>query len=83
VYYQLAVFWREEKKSASPNRQAARIYVGTALVIVLCILAIPVGPRWFFDRNVWIDSDVVLWLESIAIWALGVAWMTRGFTNTR
>lgn len=54
-----------------------RIYVTCGIIIAGCIVLIGVN-NWFLNDTSLSDIKPVFWLESLALWAFGVAWLVKG-----
>jgi hypothetical protein len=66
---------------AAPKRRRNRIYYLSGTLILIAIVA--VGSKGLFDSVVWDDLNLTFWFETLALWAFGLSWMTKGrFLNT-
>lgn len=71
--------WEENKDKPKGTRN--RIYIGSAVTMVACIILIGIY-SWFLEcKSELLDSlRPVLVLETLALWAFGVSWFIKGET---
>lgn len=63
------------------KRLRNKVYFVCGSAIVLCLVLIVLVQTLFLPRNPWLQAlHPVLWLESLAIWAFGIAWFVKGET---
>jgi hypothetical protein len=75
AYFCLALFTQTSKENPTEQKiQRNRVYVVCGSIILLCIGTIAVCKL----RGLWEAMKPTLWLESAAILAFGVAWLTKG-----
>ncbi|MGH3785022.1 MAG: DUF998 domain-containing protein [Pseudonocardiaceae bacterium] len=76
AFFCLSLFTKTDKAHPTQRKlQRNRIYVASGWIILLC-LALIVLFGWLFDEAA--PLHPVLWLESAATLAYGVAWLTKG-----
>lgn len=79
AFFCLVLFTKSDKENPGSRKPARnRLYVASGVVILVC-LAFIVLCSWLFD-DVTKALYPALWLESAAILAFGVAWLTKGGT---
>ena len=79
AYFSLFLFTKV-KKDGSMTREKARrnkLYVTCGVVILGCIALIPLY-HLLPEENFLATIQPVFWLESLALWAFGVSWLTKG-----
>ena len=83
MFLTLAIFallFRQSKGFMTPEkRKRNAIYLGCAIVIVLCIATIGV----FSDSlktSLWLGIPAFYALETLALWAFGISWFIKGET---
>lgn len=63
------------------KRLRNKVYFVCGSTIVFCLVLIVLVQTLFLPRNPWLQAlNPVLWLESLAIWAFGIAWFVKGET---
>lgn len=73
AFFCLVLFRRDDAATGRRRAQRKGVYLASGLVIVVCLALIAVtGLAGFASWH------VTLWLESAAILAYGVAWLTKG-----
>ena len=78
-YFSLFLFVKT-KKGESPSdekKMRNKVYVTCGVIMLLCIVVIPLYYAFLRDSAV-ATLKPVFWLESLALWAFGVSWMTKG-----
>jgi hypothetical protein len=83
LFLTLAIFallFRQSRGFMTPEkRKRNAIYLGCAIVIVLCIATIGV----FSDSlktSLWLGIPAFYALETLALWAFGISWFIKGET---
>lgn len=76
----ISLFLFTRKGAAPTSRKMTRniIYIVCGLVIIACMIAIQV--YFIFTGNDNPTSDIVFWIETIALLAFGISWLTKGGT---
>jgi hypothetical protein len=82
LFLTLAYFalWQFTKTSGEPTPEKLmrnRIYRACGLTILICIALIGIHGSFLRDTGL-ADLEPVFWLESIALWAFGIAWFVKG-----
>lgn len=89
AWFSLVVFTREIPERdridgvlKPVKRLRNRIYIATGWVIAICIagLALRKGIEILMGSEIefWNDLNLTFWLEAIALYAFGIAWMVKG-----
>lgn len=79
AYFSYFLFTKHGGSPTAEKLKRNRLYRACALTIVACILAI--GLYLLLGRNTALPTlKPVFWLESIALWAFGLSWITKGET---
>ncbi|WP_037307799.1 DUF998 domain-containing protein [Amycolatopsis orientalis] len=79
AFFCIVLFTKSDKAIPGPRKpERNRLYVTSGVIMLVC-LALIVLCGLFFD-DVTKSLYPALWLESIAILAFGVAWLTKGGT---
>ena len=67
----------EPKKERKPEKKRRdKVYLVCGIVILLCVALVPVES--FVIGAAIARYEPLFWLESVAIWAFGVAWLVKG-----
>jgi hypothetical protein len=76
----ISLFLFTKKGSYTTTNKLARnkIYIICGLVILGCLVAIFIYLKFFFREDV--RSCLVFWMETVALIAFGVSWLTKGGT---
>ena len=53
------------------------LYLLCGVVILICVALLALKSR-FFDVQAWDRLNLTFWVELVALWAFGLAWMTKG-----
>ena len=79
TYFSLVLFRKSRGIMTAEKRWRNRVYTWCGVIILLCIALIPIFKLFLGDT--WIASlNPVFWLETFALWAFGVSWITKGET---
>ncbi|MFI9379900.1 DUF998 domain-containing protein [Kutzneria sp. NPDC052558] len=77
AFFAIVLFRRTSEMGPTERKlQRNRLYLTCGLVIIGCLLAIAVVGRFFADATAGLHPE--LWLETIAVMAFGLAWLTKG-----
>lgn len=82
AYISLFLFTKSDKSQAqlsTPKRNRNRIYRVSGFIMLGCLVLLAMYFAWL--RYVFPGLkgyDPVFWLESIALWAFGISWLTKG-----
>jgi hypothetical protein len=78
--YCLFIFTRNDNETPNAVNKDKRniVYIVCGIAIVVCMAAILIIGAWFDEETK--SWHPVLWLESAAVWAFGIAWLTKGKT---
>lgn len=74
-----AIFLFRRSSEMGPNERKLRrnrLYLTCGVVIIGCLLAIAAVHQFFNAQTAAVHPE--LWLESIAVMAFGIAWLTKG-----
>lgn len=82
IYFSLVLFplsdYDDDKWLSKQKKRRNIIYHISGLVMIVCVLLIALYFA-FFDTNPELQKlDPVFWLETFALWAFGVSWLTKG-----
>ena len=78
-YFSIALFTLSSKKPTTRKRKRNRLYMICGYAMIGSIVLIGVYILVFEKRYPALQSfDPVFWLESIALWAFGISWLTKG-----
>ena len=81
IYFSYFLFTKTDPKTSPSRRklQRNRVYRGCAFAMGMCILLVALVYLLPDDTASRLDRyDLVFWLESIAIVAFGISWLTKG-----
>ncbi|SES39765.1 DUF998 domain-containing protein [Actinokineospora terrae] len=77
AYFSLVLFRRSDDPTPTPAKRARnRVYLACGVVMLVCLGSLAAS-IWLFDAAT-ASTRPALWLESIAIVAFGVSWLTKG-----
>jgi hypothetical protein len=77
AFFAIFLFRRTSEMGPTERKlQRNRLYLTCGVVIIACLLAIAAVHQFFEAETAAIHPE--LWLESIAVMAFGVAWLTKG-----
>ncbi len=81
-YFSICLFTKSVKEPSEMKHKRNKLYRTCGFVMLVCILLIGVysngekhGHFGFLSK-----ADPVFWLETIALWAFGFSWLTKGET---
>lgn len=77
AYFALWKFTKTSGEMTPEKLMRNRIYRACGITILVCIALIGIH-GWFLRDTGLADIKPVFWLESIALWAFGVAWFIKG-----
>lgn len=83
AYFSLFLFTKSDPtKNKTPQKlRRNQIYKTCGCIIVICIVFIGVYAFFLEERFPQYDKwDPIFWLEAIALWAFGIAWLIKGET---
>lgn len=79
------LYWKKNKKDKELKERKLirnRIYIACGLVMIGCIVLISIYK--LFSKSAFSEFlsnyDPVFWLETMALWAFGISWLTKGRT---
>jgi hypothetical protein len=81
IYFSLVLFplSKDDKGHLSKQKkQRNTIYHISGYIMIACIIEIVLYFAFFDDNPDLQKLDLVFWLETIALWAFGTAWLTKG-----
>lgn len=79
AYFALVLFRKTHRdKPPTPQKlQRNRVYLGCGITILACLALL--GLTQFLPSLAWLQGfHPAFWLESLAIWAFGLAWFVKG-----
>lgn len=77
AFFAIFLFRRTSEMGPTERKlQRNRVYLTCGVLIIACLLAIAVVHQWFDAATAGLHPE--LWLESVAVMAFGVAWLTKG-----
>ena len=77
AFFAIVLFRRTSEMGPSERKvQRNRLYLTCGVVIIGCLLAIAAVHQFFSAQTAGLHPE--LWLETIAVMAFGVAWLTKG-----
>jgi hypothetical protein len=81
-YFSLVLFTKTKAGSApTPEKRIRnRVYATCGVIMLVCIAALPVYYAFLQGSEAIAAIRPVFWLESLALWAFGVSWLTKGQT---
>jgi hypothetical protein len=82
AYFALVLFTKQAPSPTPQKLVRNRVYVASGVVILLCIAAIALYSVALEGTAV-AALRPVFWLESLALWAFGFAWLVKGETLWR
>ncbi|WP_018685569.1 hypothetical protein [Actinokineospora enzanensis] len=79
AFFSIVLFRRGDDPRPSPRKAARdRVYLTCGVVMLVCLVLMPLS-GWVLDP--WLHAmRPVLWLETVAVLAFGVSWLTKGET---
>lgn len=81
-YFSIFLFTKKEPRSTKMKLKRNRIYRTCGYIMLGCILLMAI----FYGLDKYNYSgglkkyDPILWLETLALWAFGISWLTKGNT---
>ena len=67
------------RKLSKAKRNKNRVFLICGIAMLVCLLLIAIYMLFLENKYPQIDGiDPVFWLETLALWAFGVSWMTKG-----
>jgi hypothetical protein len=79
AYFSLFLFTKTDGAPTPEKKKRNKVYVACGVIMLLCIALIPLYSAFFKNSGV-AALKPVFWLETFALWAFGVSWMTKGET---
>ena len=80
IYFSLFLFVKssiKEKPYPKKKQQRNIVYRVCGWVMIICMLGIAIG--FFLDSaKAWLGGSLIFWMETLAIWAFGISWFTKG-----
>jgi len=79
IYFSLVLF-RKKSKSAPVNPSKIvrnRIYLICGIIMVICVVGIALG-KFILSDDELDNSNLIFWLETVALIAFGFSWITKG-----
>lgn len=81
AYFSIVLFTKGSSRPTPRKLQRNRLYRFCGYTIIVCLLGIAAYFIHFEKKYPALDNlDPVFWLESIALWAFGLSWLTKGQT---
>ena len=79
AYFSLVLFTKTEKgvTPTAEKKMRNKVYVTCGVIILSCIALIPPYKVFLMDSAV-AAVKPIFWLESLALFAFGVSWITKG-----
>lgn len=82
IYFSLFLFTKSGKPKhelAAPKRKRNTVFHICAYIMIACVILIAVYFLFLEEKYPGLQRlDPVFWLESIALWAFGISWLTKG-----
>lgn len=78
-FFSLYLFTKTGGNPTPQKKYRNRVYVVSGVIMLVCIALIAVYFAFLEDTGI-ADIKPVFWLESLALWAFGVAWFVKGET---
>ena len=81
IYFSLVLFTQSDKPKpyTKAKRNRNKVYYFCGYTMLGCILTIAVYMLWIKGNSTRIDNlEPVFWLESLALFAFGFSWLTKG-----
>lgn len=81
IYFSLCLFTqsKEKKPYSKPKANRNRVFIICGWIMILCIVLIALYMAWLIDVFPCLENiEPVFWLESIALLAFGISWITKG-----
>ena len=82
AYFSIFLFTKKDQNPTKMKLKRNKLYRVCGYIILGCILLIAVYSicqRFNYCQNLQ-KYDPVFWLESLALWAFGISWLTKGNT---
>jgi len=77
TFFSLVLFTKSKGKQTKQKVKRNFIYRVCGAVMALCIVVL--GFYFAFLEHTWLSTyKPVFWLESLALWAFGISWLTKG-----
>ena len=77
--FALWLFTKGDEPFTDRKKIRNMIYRVSGVTILVCVILILVYSLFFDDTSV-ADIKPIFWLESLALWAFGIAWFIKGRT---
>ena len=81
IYFSIVLFTQSDKPKPypKPKKNRNKVYYICGFTMLGCILTIAVYMLWIKNNFPRIDNlEPVFWLESLALFAFGISWLTKG-----
>lgn len=79
IYFSLVLFVKSSQEKPYPKKKQQRnlVYKICGWVMIFAMVGIAAG---FFLPAVsdWFGGSMIFWMETLAIWAFGISWFTKG-----
>ena len=80
AYFSIHLFTKTLPGMAPQGRKIARNRIYRVCGWAIIVFIVMIGINWLFLDDRLEDLRPVLWLESLALWAFGIAWFVKGRT---
>jgi len=77
AYFSMVLFTKSDGKMTTRKKTRNKIYKSCGWIMLACIALILVY-KLFLQHTVIAALQPTFWLETFALWAFGVSWMTKG-----
>lgn len=76
IIFSLFLFTRKAEKPTAQKLRRNKVYIVCGLIMSICLIVIAIYK--FFIQDAASESSFVFWAETIALWAFGFSWLTKG-----
>jgi hypothetical protein len=77
AYFSLHLFRKTEGRLTPEKLTRNKVYLASGVTILVCIALVPIYNLLPEDNGI-ASMKPVFWLESLALWAFGLAWFVKG-----
>lgn len=77
TYFSICLFTKTGDTPTPKKKARNKVYVTCGVIMLICIVLIPLH-KIFWAGSALAAFRPVFWLESLALWAFGISWMTKG-----
>lgn len=79
IFFSLYLFRKGSKPDSTTSRKKSRniVYLVCGIVMIISVSGVGICLT-FLSLTQLENTNIVFWLESVALWAFGISWLTKG-----